>query len=512
MSGDGGDDRSLRLPDVSGVDVESTLASIRHHVRALRGGEAVDVGVVARHGERVEERLSAMCKVKDDVTPAELLALRAAALLYGVGLSGAQTSLIPGERRHLAASLDVARRVLARVDVFASHDSLRLLVYYLVAHVCDTSYLFPDLRLGGAVVGVDLGSHAPDLARFQESLGAEQRSRLAFLGRLLREADALAGLDEDWPQRVLAESTARGLGMFGAGNPANAWCWEESAVGNVLLFAKRALLDACTADGEAEAIKGYRASENAVEALCQEHGRPFVRETFARFRGRSRGAAGTAPPTLVQYLPWDEVEAALRDVTLMVDRTQRPYADAKIELKRYAINDLHPIATYTLRPRLQQLEQLQFDLCDRYALSLFDLTGLIEYEVNGEQYRQAPPVVERYYEPVQNRELSVIVDGLHRVSLARRLRVREVWVAEISGVSERFPLVSLPLRWDKVRKVNAVPSDRAKRVFRYATVDEFPDVSGFSSTPVTPENYLYFFYRDLSVLGSHGIRRRTDSG
>ena len=218
--------------------------------------------------------------------------------------------------------------------------------------------------------------------------------------------------------------------------------------------------------------------------------------------------AGEDDLALTGYLPWDAVESGLRAVTLLVDRTQRPYAEATIELKRYAVEDLSPIATYVLRPQLELLGRVQTQLVDRYALNLFDVAGMLEYELGGVAHRLITPVVERFYEPTQDRVVSVIVDGLHRVCLARRLDVTHIWVTEISEVPARFPIVSLPLRWEQVREVDSVPTDAAKREFRYASIDDVP--AELTTVGLTPENYRYYFYRDLSGLGSGGVRRSAD--
>jgi hypothetical protein len=77
----------------------------------------------------------------------------------------------------------------------------------------------------------------------------------------------------------------------------------------------------------------------------------------------------------------------------------------------------------------------------------------------------------------------------------------------ISNVPEHLPLVPLPLRWEDVKIVNDVSEAAAKREYRFPDIESFPNISSFSSAPVTPQNYRYFFYRDLSPLGSSGIRK-----
>lgn len=504
----------FEVPELLDIDkIESTLASIRRQLDELYRDAPADKHHGSAHGVDVEQLLiGVLANAHEPVASAECLALRAAALLHDVGYTRYDSTWSLDKRQHVAASLEISEQVLRAAKVFADHQSLRLTVCYLVAHHDDTNYQYPSLLWGGIAKPAELGVHTYKLKHFEQSLGESQRRRLLLLLHFLQEADALAGTNQDGAERTFQYSKLRGLPTLGDGNPTNAWCWEESAAGNVLLAAKRALIDAHTVEGQLTAREGYSESIRLVEMLCRQEGKPFVPETFLRFFQTSHENPALATDRLVlkRYLPWKEVEAGLRNVTLLVDRSLKPYAEATIELKRYAVADLSPISTYVLNPQLNQMERMQGQLCSQYALSLFDLTGLIEYETNGEVYRQVPPIVERFFEPRLGRVASVIVDGLHRVSLARKFRIRDIWVAEISNVPQRFPVVSYALRWEDVSKVDTVPSSRGKRLFRFPTIEEFPIVSDFTSVEVTPSNYLYFFYRDLSTLGSSGIRK-TDA-
>jgi hypothetical protein len=381
-----------------------------------------------------------------------------------------------GTRDDLTADEIVVLRAAARQRDGAPIDSRLLpMTRYLVAHCEDTSHRYPSLARDG-YSGPDGSSELDEFARSLDP------RRLAILLGLLQEADALAAVGRVWEQ-----SLSRGLDRFGQPDPANAWCWEESAAGNVLLAAKRALLDARSATGQAQAHDAYDRSVAFVEAVCHEYGQPFVRETFQRV---GRPDVAPAPLNLRRYLGRAVVEQRLRAVTLLLDPSLRPYENARIEITRRRISELSPIASYVLDPQLDLLRRIHATLASRYALSLFDLSGLIEFDLDGQHYSLAPPVVERYDEPALSTEVSVIVDGLHRVSLARALGIRELWVVDISDVPADFPVPALPLHWDDVRAVSTVPADRAKRTFR------FPDLE-----------QLYFFYRDLSSLGSRGVRQ-----
>ena len=122
-------------------------------------------------------------------------------------------------------------------------------------------------------------------------------------------------------------------------------------------------------------------------------------------------------------------------------------------------------------------------------------------------YRMAPPIVERYYEPTEDKYLSVILDGLHRVWLARELGLKSIWVIEIADIPETLLPVALPLQWEDVKIVEAVPPTNAKRRFRYSSPEELRmSLASLTDSPINKDNFQYFLYRDLGALGSSGIR------
>jgi hypothetical protein len=223
-----------------------------------------------------------------------------------------------------------------------------------------------------------------------------------------------------------------------------------------------------------------------------------------------------------RFLPWPELESRLRNrVTLVGDPSEYPYTEAVMIPKRVAISELRPISKYILRAHIQQQELFYNELLHKYKLSMFDLTGILEYQLKKTAmddevidransamiFHMAPPIVERYYEPAEASEVSAIVDGLHRVSLARMLQLTHIWIIEISHVDEKYPLLALPVSWDDVIPTDTVPPQNEKRLFRYPSFEDFQrDIPHIHTSLATRENYMYYFYRDLSTLGSGGIR------
>ncbi len=210
--------------------------------------------------------------------------------------------------------------------------------------------------------------------------------------------------------------------------------------------------------------------------------------------------------TIQSYQGGETLESILRDVRLYGDASIKPYATAQIKIIPMRFETLRPTAYYVLEENLEAQRKIRDLLQTHQAISLFALTGLLKYQLDGITHFTAPPIIETYYEPQEAQIVSAIVDGLHRISLARELGLEKMWVVEISHIPPEYPLVPLPLHWEDVKQVKSVPPNNEKRKFRFARLEDFPDVSAFSEVNITEENYLYFFYRVLSKLGSQGIR------
>jgi hypothetical protein len=113
----------------------------------------------------------------------------------------------------------------------------------------------------------------------------------------------------------------------------------------------------------------------------------------------------------------------------------------------------------------------------------------------------ATPVVER--DPADG---LVLVDGLHRVLLAREQNRDAVTCVVVDGPSA--PLVARACSWSDVQIIEQHELGTVqKRLYRFSSpaevIQAFPTAAG----RVNDENFRYFLYRDLDVMGSSGIRR-----
>lgn len=485
------------------VYVAPTLLYLQGLVRKAFGNNDPHHGL--GHALAVERNVFMLCDQPEvQVSNVEKLVLRSAALLHDIGYAAYEPNWSNDRREHVAIGLDLVFSQLRNTPIFAEHTDLIDYVVYLIAFHDDTNYQFPSAAHDGRVDTVDLGVYSDTLAGFAADLAPQQRERLYWLLHLLREADAMAATNNEGARRTFDYSRSRDLPIFGPGDPLRAWRWDESAIGNVRLGAKRAVLDAISESGKTRARHSYQGAEAFVEQICALHNIPYTPEC---------DPVETLPDSekrsfrLTAAFGWPDVVETLRGVVLLGDETLRPYKNATIAPRKMEIDKLRPTAYYALKGQMRWHHTVVSALQERYALSLFDLSTTIECELDGTRFRMAPPLVETYHEPTENRQVTAIVDGLHRVLLARQLGLQSMWVIDVSDIPPEYPLVPLPLDWEDVELCDTVPPTHAKRQFRFPELSDFPrDIGSISHVPITQGNYLYFFYRDLSALGSEGVR------
>lgn len=187
------------------------------------------------------------------------------------------------------------------------------------------------------------------------------------------------------------------------------------------------------------------------------------------------------------------------------------YIKARISSRIVQFSDIKPVSMYLLEKKIHFQEILYKQLLESHKIDLFDLNGgypEIVFKISDEKgiWRMAPPIIEM--SKADNNQ-PVLLDGEHRFYLAKKLNkpIRVIW---IENVNPNFPVVSLPLNWSDVRLYKKVPPLNKKRRFRYQDFKNFPDISGFSNIKITPDNFKYFFYRDLNPVCTSGIRESED--
>lgn len=418
------------------------------------------------------------------------VAVIAAALLHEVGLVRSKHHWSDHGLEHLGEGVRLAREIVHHNEAFEGRQGRVEKVLGLIAHHDDTVCAFPSKRRGGAPTRGEGGGATEGIQR-----------ELA----VLREADGRAHVARAQIAASIKAWRDQGVPYFTKhGPPLNSWMWHESVAANIRLAAKRAVLDSQTEAGRHHALAAYDRLEGLIRKGCEQEGvtyedeisPPASREdSVARMLNRSFSLRIDA------FHGWDSLEQELRSCTLRDDGSIYPYKAARLRPEMAEINKLRPLALYVLENRLDEVLELHDALMVQYCFGLWDLPGWMEFRYNApERQMIAPPLVEEYVEKEafsSPRPVAGLVDGLHRCMAVRRGGLGRIRAIVASGVP--YPLVPLPAEWRKVKVVR-------KRNYRYNSLEEFPDVSELSKVEINEENFRYFFYRDLSRLGSRGER------
>lgn len=206
--------------------------------------------------------------------------------------------------------------------------------------------------------------------------------------------------------------------------------------------------------------------------------------------------------TAVRYFSNKDLVARLRLVTMLNDKTVKPYQNAEIQITDIDTKDLAPAQLYVLRSEFEKVRDL------RWALQAFaatnglapdilrigssrvfngtlvsadtkpsEMLGFMEFDIveEGENGAQSeaqtitilPPIVEVSKE-ADGTLLNIINDGMHRCYLARISRMIPS-VVKIRGVPEHLPYYAFPTPngWGDVTMVDKLSPTLLKKHHRF---------------------------------------------
>lgn len=475
---------------------DQILESLRH----LFGDENESILYGCGHAQAVEEAVLDILAAPEHTTihGIDVSMLQCAALLHDIGFAHRTESWSLDCLEHIEVGKRLASQILSQNTLFQDHPERISQVLRLIQHHDDTSYSFPTAKRDG---------------RPAFSARLQRPNCLDASLAILREADSRIHASDSCIQAASHEWLSQGLPLSASGNAlVGTWRWMDSVFGNIRLVAKRAVLDAHTRDGYLAAGETYRRLEDHIRKQCSLADVAYETEVCPltmRQASMARVANKSFELEIVAFHAWDELEHTLRSVPLLYNRAIHPYRHAKLELRLVDLDALSPLALYVLRNRLEDVLELHDALMVTYCVGIWDLPGLLEFRYNSEEVQRiAPPIVEKYVETAYpgNPQLMGLVDGLHRCTAARNAGLSGVRAVVTSDVP--YPLVPLPVNWAEIRTYedHNLPPSHMKRRFRYQALTDFPFDSYETLTNVTDDNVQYFFYRDLSVLGSKGKR------
>lgn len=474
--------------------------------RLYRG---VSEQITARFGERAQAYLSHAEAVADrvgsllpegqlDESAVEIV--RTAALLHQAEVLGRE-----GELDVHAITRDLARRVSMAEELIGSTvpglgDRGISTVTNLISSVDQTFFYFPSASDPGDTI------HWND-----PLLESEARIRTA-----IRAADAIEHASKrDISAAVVSWRMSEGMEV-GVESATPVPLRGLSVDSNAALLVRRLVLDSVEVLSLEEVIGLATEAELALESagvrIQRFHQELFeianVRDARRRLTGRTFSIALRGADDLRRLY------AEVRRTSLGENPDLLPYREAHIRSDVVPLDDIVPLARYAIEEQVAFVRFLHDALLGSYLTSLADLRGLLRVRLDGEDAAVAPPIIE-VLPPSDlvrtgGRNLG-LVDGMHRVMALRSLGYDAIRVVVIADVS--LPLVPLPVTWEQVREYPQAspPSEDEKRDFRYPRLADVPVAEYAVEGLVTEQNFRYYFFRNLTHLGSKGRRKFDES-
>ena len=168
----------------------------------------------------------------------------------------------------------------------------------------------------------------------------------------------------------------------------------------------------------------------------------------------------------------EELIKRLRKVTLLNSSEDKPifiYKDADIDLVDVSVPSLMPAQFYKLEYAINKIKELQKAL-KKQKLDLFNTEGYLSYQTyeSDSEWNLLPAIVEYQLEKDEV-VYPLILDGLHRVALARDQKLDKIKVIKIVNKLIDFPPPAFanPKGWEDVRTVSSPPESRDKKYWRF---------------------------------------------
>lgn len=169
------------------------------------------------------------------------------------------------------------------------------------------------------------------------------------------------------------------------------------------------------------------------------------------------------------------------------------YKNAKIELKEVKIEDLLPLQLYQLISSNKLVRNLYKIFKKKYKDDIFNMDGYFTYTADDKRYTFVPPIIE-YVEGSKRKIQKIIIDGLHRILLAKKLKRKVVTAVIIENIPQKLILPVVPNSWEELKIVKIAPESKCKRKW------------------LVPPEKGYLYYRNFqSVFQNVGKPRTSKS-
>ena len=144
----------------------------------------------------------------------------------------------------------------------------------------------------------------------------------------------------------------------------------------------------------------------------------------------------------------EELIDNLYQASTLADKNARPHAGSDISIEEVNINAFQPTQRYVINSGVRKQEDLRKLILPYSEDTLHMKTGGISIvdEENGNGV-MLPPIIEE-----DSREGLLLVDGMHRTTMARRIGMTTIRAVVIRHVDEHFAVTKrrLPNEWNEV--------------------------------------------------------------
>ena len=144
----------------------------------------------------------------------------------------------------------------------------------------------------------------------------------------------------------------------------------------------------------------------------------------------------------------EELIDNLYQASTLADKNARPYAGSDISIEEVNINAFQPTQRYVINSGVRKQEDLRKLILPYSEDTLHMKTGGISIvdEENGNGI-MLPPIIEE-----DSREGLLLVDGMHRTTMAKRIGMTTIRAVVIRHVDEHFAVTKrqLPNTWSEV--------------------------------------------------------------
>lgn len=138
------------------------------------------------------------------------------------------------------------------------------------------------------------------------------------------------------------------------------------------------------------------------------------------------------------------------------------YKNAKIELKKINVKELLPLQLYQLESSNQLVSNLYKIFKKKYNQDILNMSGYSTYNSNSKRYAFVPPIIE-YIQNGENKIQKIIIDGLHRILLAKKLKKKTITIVAIQNIPHKLNLPAAPNSWEELKLVKTAPDVKYKR-------------------------------------------------